>query len=55
MFAPYFSEIWTKSYGQKSRNFWAFWQKKKKKVFNNHFWLRVDAILEENSVIEIIF
>ena len=36
--------------------FWAFWQKKKKKktIFYNQFWQKVDAILEDVSVAEII-
>ena len=44
---------------QASRNVLAFWQnkkkKKKKQVFCNHFWQRVDAILDDVSVAEIIF
>ena len=52
MFVPYASEIWTKSYGSNYTKFWAFWQKGR--VFYNHFWQRVDAILEDVSVTEII-
>ena len=37
---------------QTTRNFEFYWQKKK--VFYNHFWQRVDAILEDVSVAEII-
>ena len=65
MFVPHANEIWTKSYGPNYTKFWAFWQKKqktktktnkqtKKKVIYNHFWQRVDAILEDFSVAEII-
>ena len=55
MFVPYASELWTKSYGPNYTKILAFRHKKKKKVFFNHFWQRVDAILEEDSVAEIIF
>ena len=42
--------------GQTTLNFELFdKKKKKKKVFYNHFWQRVDAILEDVSVAEIIF
>ena len=53
MFVPYASEIWTKSYGPNYVKFWAFWQKNR--IFYNHFWQRVDAILEDVSEAEIIF
>ena len=40
---------------QTTRNFELFDQKKKKKrIFYNHFWQRVDAILEDVSAAEII-
>ena len=52
MFVLYASEIWTKSYGPNYTKFWAFWQKTS---FYNQFWQRVDAILEDVSVAEIIF
>ena len=39
-------------YGPNYTKFWAFWQRQ---VFYNHFWQRVDAILEVVSVAEIIF
>ena len=51
MFVPYASKIWTKLYAPNYKKFWAFWQKL---VFYNHFWQRVDAILEDISVAEII-
>ena len=45
MFIPYASEIWTKSYlVQTTRNFEFF---DKKPGFYNHFWQRIDAILED--------
>ena len=50
---PYASEIWTKSYGPNYTKFWAFWQKLGS--FYNHFWQRVDAILEDVFVAQIIF
>ena len=52
MFVPHASEIWTKSYGQNYTKFWAFWQKNW--VFLTIFWQRVDAILENVSVVEIL-
>ena len=61
MFVPYASEIWTKLYGPNYTKFWDFWKKKKtkqnkkKQGFYNHFWQRVDAILEDIPVAEIIF
>ena len=57
MFVPLASEIWTKLYGPNYMKFWAFWQKKRKKkkrVFYNHFWQRVDAILGDVCEAEII-
>ena len=39
---------------QTTQNFELFDKKKKKKVIYNHFWQRVDAILEDFSVVEII-
>ena len=54
MFVPYASEIWTKSYGPNYTKFWAFWQKTVF-FFYNHFWRRVDTILKNVSVAEIIF
>ena len=51
MFVPYASDFWTKSYGPKYTKFWAFCQKS---VFYNHFWQRVDVILEDVAVAEII-
>ena len=44
-FVPHPGEIWTKSYGLNYTNFWTIWQK-----LVNHFWLSVDAILEDFSV-----
>ena len=51
MFVPHASEIWTKSYDPNYTKIWAFWQKT---GFLNHFWQRVDAILQDVSVAEII-
>ena len=53
VFGPHAGEIWTKSYGPNYTKFWAFWQKKKKKM-SNHFWQSVDAIFEDVFVSEII-
>ena len=53
MFAPYASEIWTKSYGPNYTKFWAFLQKAD--FFYKHFWQSVDAILEDVSVADTIF
>ena len=39
---------------QTTRNFELFDQKKKGFFFYNHFWQRVDAIMEDVSVAEII-
>ena len=52
MFVPHTSEIWTKSYGSNYTKFWAFWQKIG--VFVTIFWQRVDALLADVSVAEII-
>ena len=52
MFVPHASEIWTESYGPNYRKFWAFWQKTG--LFKTIFDIRVDAILEDVSVAEII-
>ena len=52
MFVPYASENLTKSYGPTTRNLALF---DKNRVFYNHFWQRVDIILEDVSVAEIIF
>ena len=54
IFVPHAREIWTKSYGQNYTKFWLFWQKKKNRVFKNHFSKSVDAIFEDISVAEII-
>ena len=37
---------------QATQNFELFWERKKKRVFLNHFWQSVDAILKEVSVAE---
>ena len=42
-----------KSNGPNCTKFWAFWQKNG--FFYNHFWQRVDTILEDVSAAEIIF
>ena len=52
--------MWTKSYGPNFTKCFSFYTKKKQKqkqkqVFCNHFWQRVDAILEDVSVAQIIF
>ena len=52
MFVPHACEIWTKSYGPKFTNFWAFWQKIG--FLKTIFWQSVDAILEDVSVVETI-
>ena len=49
MLLPYASEIRTKSYGP---NYTKFFDKKT--GFYNHFWQKVDAILEDVSVAKII-
>ena len=62
MFVPHASKIWTKSYGPNCTKFWALKKKKrekkkkrkKKRIFINHFWQSVDAILEDVSVAETI-
>ena len=52
MFVPHSGEIWTKSYDQNHKNFELF--DKKIGFFYNHFWQKVDAILEDVSVAKII-
>ena len=55
MFVPYASEIWTKSYGPNYLEILSFLTKNRVFFFfNNHFWQRVDTILEDVSVAEVI-